>query len=453
MLGVLGDQAAEEVDCSDLLANSQFISEHLQGVVVGPGCWEEALASTDFIREILGDLPGLKSVGVIVDWFATSKDVRSLELRPGVEKTRAETGREWVVSDYGRDTAHQLRRSDPADPSTVRFGGTIPDGDVVGCFKALKDQGLQTAFYPFIMVDDEDASWRGFITGEARDVSNFYYQQYRPFIMHYARLFHEHNVEVDIFYLGSELEGLNSIKGEGRDFPFSHCLAELAEEVRWELGMNVKISYAANWTEYHSCRQGGHRPLDVLWSNANINFVGIDYYMPLTDKQVDEDITLEEIKAGFTSGEGFDYYLDADGNRVIIDEPHNRWKDLKTWHETEHWAFDPETSESYKTGWSPGSKPIVFSEFGFPSIDKATNQPYMFGDSLPKVSSGAEDIPLQMRAIKATIEHIMGEGDYISGGFAYCWDSRGKGWQEKFVDGNQWATGHWIDGKIVKEDV
>ncbi len=87
-----------------------------------------------------------------------------------------------------------------------------------------------------------------------------------------------------------------------------------------------------------------------------------------------------------------------------------------------------------------------------PGCGEATNQPNVFGDTLPKGSSGAEDIPLQLRAIRATIEHIE-ESTFISGGFAYCWDSRGKGWQEKFVDGDQWSTGHWIDGKIVKEDV
>jgi hypothetical protein len=257
-------------------------------------------------------------------------------------------------------------------------------------------------------------------------------------------------VGVDIFYIGSELEALNSVKGEGRNFPFASCLVELAAEVRGVLGPNVKISYAANWTEYHSCRQGGYRPLDELWSDKNIDFVGIDYYMPLTGKQAGEKVTLAEIKAGFTSGEGYDYYLDEAGNKVSIseDEPWNRWKDLKSWYSTEHWTFDSETSESYKTAWVPGSKPIVFSEFGFPSIDLATNQPYMFGCA-PRGSSGEQDIALQMRAIRATIEHIEGT-PFIEGGFAYPYDSRGKDWhqEKRHADGDQWATGHWIDGKI-----
>ena len=92
--------------------------------------------------------------------------------------------------------------------------------------------------------------------------------------MHYAGLLKD---VIDMFYIGSELQGLTSIKGDGREFPFIDCLVDLASSVRSEVGGNILISYAANWTEYHSCR-GGYRPLDALWSNQNINFVGLDYY-------------------------------------------------------------------------------------------------------------------------------------------------------------------------------
>lgn len=51
------------------------------------------------------------------------------------------------------------------------------------------------------------------------------------------------------------------------------------------LGPGTAISYAADWSEYF-----GHHPqhgsgdrffhLDPLWGDANIDFVGIDNYMP-----------------------------------------------------------------------------------------------------------------------------------------------------------------------------
>jgi len=39
------------------------------------------------------------------------------------------------------------------------------------------------------------------------------------------------------------------------------------------------------------------------------------------------------------------------------------------------------------TGWVPGSKPIRFTEFGCPAVDRGTNQPNVFYD--PKSSESA----------------------------------------------------------------
>ena len=60
-----------------------------------------------------------------------------------------------------------------------------------------------------------------------------------------------------------------------------------------EVENDVLISYAANWTEYHSCRGGGYKPIDRLWSNQNIDFVGVDYYVPLTDSE-EADLSIEK---------------------------------------------------------------------------------------------------------------------------------------------------------------
>ena len=87
-----------------------------------------------------------------------------------------------------------------------------------------------------LLVDDVSKSWRGSITGDAEDVSNFYKKQYKPFIMHYAGLLKD---VIDMFYIGSELQGLTSIKGDGREFPFIDCLVDLASSVRSEVGGNI----------------------------------------------------------------------------------------------------------------------------------------------------------------------------------------------------------------------
>ena len=102
------------------------------------------------------------------------------------------------------------------------------------------------------------------------------------------------------------------------------------------------------------------------------------------------------------------------------------------------------------TAWVPEAKPIIFSEFGFRSIEFATNTPSSYGDVVPKHSSGKVDFPVQMRAIRATLEHIK-ENEEITMGFCYGWDTRKPTWCKSFADGDQWEKGHWISGKIKRK--
>jgi len=71
-------------------------------------------------------------------------------------------------------------------------------------------------------------------------------------------------------------------------FPAVTRLIALAAGVRSLLEAGTKISYATDWSEYF-----GYQPqdgsgdryfhLDPLWADANIDFIGIDNYMPLSD--------------------------------------------------------------------------------------------------------------------------------------------------------------------------
>ena len=434
----------EVVDSSHQL-DMDYVSEHMHAVMTLPGTGEASLSDTSCIDDMLKALPKLKWVGVVVSWFIDSVDISGATIKPGVEKNADECEDEdpWQVGKYNRTEAHKIYRSQSTDSTTVRYGGTSPDSDVLSFVAALKEKGVKVAFYPFLMVDNLEKDWRGNITGSAKDVSNFYLEQYKPFVAHYAELL---KGKVNMFYLGSELEGLTSIKGRGIKFPFVGCLVDFASNIRAILGGDVLISYAANWSEYHSCG-GGYRPLDDLWRSSDINFVGIDYYIPLTDSE--KSPTKAQIKAGFTSGEGIEYYLDGD-KHVKFNEKGDCWKNLSHWYSSEHEAWDSEASKSYQTEWVPRAKPIVFSEFGFRSIELATNTPSAHGDEAPKHSSGKVDFPVQMRAIRATLEHIE-ERKEISMGFCYGWDTREPTWQTKFADGNQWEKGHWISGKIKRK--
>src|SRR5690606_35686958 len=114
---------------------------------------------------------------------------------------------------------------------------------------------------------------------------------YRRFILHYANLCAAAG-GVDAFLIGSELVGLTRIRGAGGAYPAVAALKALAADVRAILGPGVRISYAADWSEYFGHHPGGGElryHLDPLWADENVDFVGIDNYMPLSDWREGED--------------------------------------------------------------------------------------------------------------------------------------------------------------------
>ena len=92
---------------------------------------------------------------------------------------------------------------------------------------------------------------------------------------------------VDYFCIGSEMIGLTQARESASSYPFVDKLIDLAGEVSTLLP-STEIGYAADWSEFHS-----HRPadgsddvyfnMDPLWASTDIDFVGIDNYLPLSD--------------------------------------------------------------------------------------------------------------------------------------------------------------------------
>ena len=109
----------------------------------------------------------------------------------------------------------------------------------------------------------------------------------RRMVLHYAHLCAAAG-GVDAFLIGTEMPGLTTIRSGASTYPAVTAFRTLAADVSAILGAGTKIGYAADWSEYF-----GHHPqdgsgdvyfhLDPLWSDANIDFVGIDNYLPLSD--------------------------------------------------------------------------------------------------------------------------------------------------------------------------
>lgn len=409
------------------------------------------------LKSLVRIFPNLEWSAPVISWFGvndsnnSNMDVSQVKIVPGVEYRDIHTSKTWKVGKYSRADAHLILKDNNNRPN---YGGTVNDDSVLRYIEALRSQNLKVMFYPLIAMDMPGKPWRGHIkANNPQDITNFFIKSggYNEFILHYAHLLKN---KVDAFVIGSEMQDLtqsfdpNYNYPDPRRYPAVIELINLAKQVREILGSKVIITYAANWSEYHHDKNSFHH-LDPLWMSEYIDVIGIDAYLPITNKSMG-DISIEEIKDGWKSGELWDYYYDRNKKSDIMPE----WglKQIEYWWKNEHW------SHGIKSIWKPKIKPIWFTEFGFPSMHMATNTPNVFWNpkdvngGVPRKSSGRPDFAIQMRAIKGTLEYWQKKNYIVQNMFLWAWDARPFPYDPKktdiWTDGELWSRGHWINGKI-----
>ncbi|MBA4351307.1 MAG: host specificity protein, partial [Rhodobacter sp.] len=317
----------------------------------------------------------------------------------------------------------------------------------------------------------------------------------RRFILHYAHLCAAAG-GVEAFCIGSELREITSIRGAGDSFPAVAAMRVLAADVRGILGPAVKIGYAADWSEYAGLSRDGNRyfNLDPLWADAHVDFVGIDNYMPLSDWRVEEEQAdaawgaihdLRYLMANVAGGEGFDWFygspeaVAAQRREPITDGDGEPWiwrvKDIRNWWGQPHHERIGGVRQALPTAWEPAGKPVWFTEYGCPAVDKGTNQPNLFFDAasseraLPRASVGMRDDLIQMQYFRAMAAHWgQAEANPVSpvyGGpmvdmgnaYAWAWDARPYPAfplrEEIWSDGPNYARGHWLNGRATAQPV
>ncbi|MDM7931170.1 glycoside hydrolase/phage tail family protein [Tabrizicola sp.] len=502
---------------------------------------------TDFatsLEHLTEELPVVGSVVMVVSWFGNDLRCASCEIRPKVEQSQIDgVGMPWRAGGIGRSAALEV----PKVAGASVYGGTPSDASVIQAIRALREAGKEVVFYPFILMDQLDGNglpdpwtgadtqaklpWRGRITLSAApgqsgspdrsalaqaevdaffggvDGSQFTVSGetigfsgpasdwgYRRFILHYARLCAVAG-GVDAFCIGSEMRSLTQIRGAGDSFPAVAALRALAAEVRQILGPEAKIGYAADWSEYFGYQAGEdlYFHLDPLWADSNIDFIGIDNYMPLSDwregeTHADADwgsiYDLDYLKANVAGGEGFDWYYDGPEGALaqrripITDGAYGepwvfRYKDLKSWWSNPHHDRIGGERVADPTAWVPGSKPFWFTEFGCPAVDKGTNQPNKFVDAkssesgLPLWSNGRRDDLIQMQYLLAVTSFwadpannpasALYDGPMVdmSHAHAWAWDARPfpefPGQIDVWNDGDNYTRGHWLNGRATNQ--
>lgn len=399
------------------------------------------------LNQMAETFPNLEWVSVVVNWFGTALDIATCEFFPCVEyrDNVATIPNLWNCAGYTRSTARVIGY----DNGSPRYGGTPDDESIVRLLAMLRDRGYKVMLYPLPLMDVAGKPWRGNLTGSASAVANFFTRTngYNRFIHHYATLAVG---KVDAFIIGTEMKGLTSIRSAAGVYPAVSELINVAGIARTALGSGVKLTYAADWSEYHSVDSWYN--LDPLWASSNIDMVGIDAYFPLTDEP-QSGYDRARIEMGWSSGEGYDwYYTDAERTIKATLQPSYAWKNIAWWWNNQH--VNP---NNVTTAWVPQSKKIWFTEYGFPSVDGCANQPNVFVDAsssdsaYPRFSRGRVDFIAQREAIAAT-ESVWAGSAMVEEKFLWTWDARPYPYWPDLLnvwsDGRNWVTGHWVQGKL-----
>lgn len=502
---------------------------------------------TDFATSLEAldeELPELKAASLIVSWFGSDLRAGECRVQPKVEDAAVD-GEEmpWSVSGVSRSQAEVIASGEDDRPI---YGGTPADASVIEAIQAMNAAGKAVMFYPFILMDQTESNtlpdpytgeegqpalpWRGRITldrapgqngstdktaAAATEVATFFGSvtaadfliadgavsytgpeewTLSRFILHYAALSKAAG-GVDAFCIGSEMRGLTQIRSARNTFPAVQAFIALAAEVRTIVGPDTKISYAADWSEYFGFQpQDGTGDrlfhLDPLWADPQIDFIGIDNYMPLSDwrdgvehvdaQEWDDIYNLGYLQSNIEGGEGYAWYYGSPEEREaqirtpITDGDHNepwvyRYKDIRNWWGNLHHDRIDGVRSNDPTAWLPGHKPVWFTEYGCAAIDKGTNQPNKFLDlkssesSLPRYSDGGRDDLIQMQYLRAMIDYWAQAGNNprgieydgpmidMSRAFVWAWDVRPYPFfpnsRDLWSDGSNYARGHWINGR------
>lgn len=500
------------------------------------------------LDQLLAAAPGVQSVTLVVAWFGDDLRANQCDIRPKVDDaSKTVTPWDWQVSGVTRATSTAMTQSG-GGPA---FGGTPADRSVVEAITAIKARGLKVTLLPFLLMDIRDGNtkpdpyggsnqaaypWRGRITcfpaagqpstadktaAAATQVSDFFGAAavseftwdgdnftagytgasdewgYRRFILHYARLAKEAG-GVEAFLIGSEMVGLTQVRSDAATYPAITQLRTLVSDVRGVLGAGTLLSYAADWSEYHS-----HRPadgsgdvlfnMDPLWADDDVDFIGIDFYMPLADWRdgtSHTDYALAKtpyvqsyLQGNVEGGEDYDWFYASEADRTAqtrttiddTDPADEDWvfrqKDLRNWWLNPHHNRPAGSRASVATAWTAQSKPIWFTEFGAPAVDKAMNEPNVFYDpksaesGFPRASSGKRDDAAQRAVLDALIAYWdpAAGNNPISASYAasmitwdrmaaWTWDARPRllfpERDDLYADAANWWVGHWINGRI-----
>lgn len=467
------------------------------------------------------DLPNANNISFVCAWFGDDLRADYCKIMPRVDlRYKPTKPRTWQSAGLNRSNAPLISSYN----NKSAYGGSPDDNSIIEALIEMNGRGLKVTFNPFIMMDipannnlpnlngvvpQPAYPWRGRIgidsasdkTTNAQNKINTFYgnvnashfvfannnfsyngpseYSYSRFILHCAALCKIAG-GVDSFLIGSEMVELTKVRAPDNSFPFVDKLIALAAEVK-KILPNAKIGYGADWTEYgaryFTLGNDTRFCLDKLWANSNVDFIGIDFYAPLSNRRPEDDrCSIEDFKANIESGEAYDFYFASDADRQnnvktqIKDNYNEPWvyrqKDIRNfWQNTHYERFNGVRAQS-PTLWIAKSKPIRIMELGYPAINRGANRPSVFPDAkssengIPPFSDGTRDDMEQRNALFAFFDYWANNnlasnlynGQMIERIHVWAWDARPypafPSLTHIWADGDNMAKGHWIMGRM-----
>ncbi|MBM3263985.1 MAG: hypothetical protein FJY97_11250 [candidate division Zixibacteria bacterium] len=186
----------------------------------------------------------------------------------------AANGIEWIAQTPFGWMEHHRSPHIQLNPNPFLWGEA--DEGLRVTTRMVHDMGIKVMLKPHIWLRRPvDEGWIGEIDFPTEEEWQQWEADYRTFILHYARLAQEENIE--ILCIATELS--NPVRS--RPVFWKTLIGEIRKTY------SGKLTYAANW----------YRDYDETQIWADLDYIGINAYFPLTEKVRP---SVEEISAGWT---------------------------------------------------------------------------------------------------------------------------------------------------------
>ncbi|MGF9761486.1 glycoside hydrolase TIM-barrel-like domain-containing protein [Microvirga sp. 0TCS3.31] len=172
---------------------------------------------------------------------------------------------------------------DPGGKNTDRNPRTESDASIRVAIKAAQDRGLEVIFELHVNMQNND--WNALIgppagstPAQAKAWADAWFASYKEAVIHYAKLAKAEGVTA--FAIGNECESMTQPQ-------YTAYWRDIITAVRKEVGSDIKLTYAATWTE----------ALHVeFWDQ--LDYIGANPYIAFTNSN--ENPTVQQLVDGWT---------------------------------------------------------------------------------------------------------------------------------------------------------